>query len=160
AGGVARSIRLLLTELVLVELPDAARVVEQRARVLTRDLRPPILRLTGVRRSANADVEPPASVERNALVLMGTRDRQVCHDDLGGTRFQRTRRELEAFDRTDRGDVDVAVSKSNAGRALVAKTFGDIELAVAVRVAQSDHTSWMPLASLRGDIQVAVGHRQ
>ena len=60
---VALAVFLFLPELVLVETPDAAGCLEQRTRILTRDLRPAIGLLARVRRRTDVHVHP-ASVRR------------------------------------------------------------------------------------------------
>src|SRR5262249_54279020 len=70
AGRVADPVALLLSELVLVELPDATARFEHRAGILTGQLRTAILRLAGVRRRPDVHVHRPLAVEGNALVVM------------------------------------------------------------------------------------------
>ena len=70
AGRVSFAVGLLLPGLVLVEPPDAAVLLEQRAGILPRHFRLAIRLLTGVRWRADVHVHAAAAVERHALVFM------------------------------------------------------------------------------------------
>src|SRR5262245_20631267 len=85
------------------------------------------------------------------------RDREIGHHNFRGSGLQLVRRQLEPLHRANRRDIEVAVSGGDPGRALVAESFGDVHLAVAVRVAKSHHTG-ATLTTLRRDIKIAVGH--
>src|ERR1700685_170206 len=82
AGREADSIFLRLAELVLVELPDAAVLFQDRAGILSRRLGLPILGLTGVRRCADVDVERAFSVEGNPFVAVLSLSLQTADHDF------------------------------------------------------------------------------
>src|SRR6185436_9591712 len=97
AGGEARPILLLLIELVLVELPDAAVLLENGAGILPRHARLSILGLAGVRWRADVDVESALAIEGDALVLVLTIARQAGDDRLRHAgRLELSRRQLDA----------------------------------------------------------------
>ena len=85
AGGKARAVLLRLPELVLVELPDAAVLFEDRAGILAGRLR---FRpwLAGIGRRADVHVERSFAVERDAFVAMLAPAWQVRDHDLGSAR--------------------------------------------------------------------------
>src|SRR5947208_12963803 len=95
-----------------VEPPDAAVGLEQRTRILSRNLRPAIGILAGVRRGADVHVHAASAVERDALVLVLTAFGQCAHDRFSLTRrFQLAGRQLPANDRVRRGKVQISVAK-------------------------------------------------
>jgi len=63
-------IGLLLVQLVLVELPDAAVRLEQRARILPHDPLLPVFGLTRIRRRSEVDIQRSLAVKRDALVVV------------------------------------------------------------------------------------------
>ena len=83
AGRVALAVGLLLSELVLVEPPDAAGDLEQLTRILTGDLRLTIRHLARVRRRADVHVDAALAVEGDPLVGVLTPIGQPFDDHFG-----------------------------------------------------------------------------
>jgi hypothetical protein len=84
AGREARALLLRLIRLVLVELPDAAVLLEDRTGIDTGRSGATIRLLAGVRRRTDVDVEPAIAVEGNALVLVLPICGEPCDDRLRG----------------------------------------------------------------------------
>ena len=163
AGGEPRALCLRLVRLVLVELPDARVLLENRARVHALRAGPAIRILAGVRRRAHVDVETATAVEGNALVLVLPLVGQAADDRLGRTgRLQRAVGQLEALDHLRVRQVDVAVAQRDAGRAAGAEALDHLELAVFVGVAQRNRAAAglrlaAPAARHQRYVQIAVG---
>ena len=163
AGREARALLLRLSRLVLVELPDAAVLLEDRARIHALRTRAAIGLLTGIRRCADVDVEPAVAVEGNALVLVLTIGGEAGDDRLGRAgRLELPGGQLHPLDRLRMREVDIAIAQRDAGRAAAAERLFDLEAAVAVGVAQRDR----PAAGLRltaaaarhqRDVEIAIG---
>src|SRR6185436_10686468 len=122
-GCVAGTVGLLLTQLVLVETPDAALLLELRTRILSGEFRPPVLRLAGIGRRANVNEYGSFTVERDPLVVMWTAERKIRDDHFAwARRLQLARCELEALDGRCRPDIQVPVAQRDSGCALVAES--------------------------------------
>src|SRR2546423_12109356 len=158
AARVAFAVLLLLTELVLVEPPDAAVFLEQRTRILARPLRWSIPRLTRVGRRADVDVQAAATVERETFLGVLPPVGQTIDDDFRCTRrLQLARRHLVADHGRRRREVQESVAHADTGGAARTKRLARIHLAVAVRVAQRDNApiAAARAASLEADEQIA-----
>ena len=159
ASREAHAIFLRLPELVLVELPDAAVLLEDGAGILSGRLGLPVLGLTGVRRRADIDVQRAFSIEGDPLVAVLALSLQTADHDFGGARrLQLAGRHLITLNRIHFGDVQIAVPQPDAGAAAFAKGFFHVEMAVALGVAQRDNASAGSFrSSLKRDINIAIG---
>ena len=155
---VACAVRELLVRLVLIELPDARVLLEQRTRILTGNLFAPIRVLTAVRWRADIQIQTAPAVERDPFVRVLKLLRQSRDDRLHlAGRLQLTRRHLPPHHRRRRAEIEIAVAQRDAGAAAGGgDDFFLIELAVAVRVAQRDDAARVTAVLLNRDVDVAV----
>ena len=82
AGGEAHAVFLLLPELVLVELPDAAVLFQDGAGILAGRFRRAVLGLTGVGGRADIDIQRSFSIEGEPLIAVLAHSLQTANDDL------------------------------------------------------------------------------
>jgi hypothetical protein len=111
AGGEMRAIFLFLAQFVLVELPDTAVLLEDRAGVLTSRFRLTIFSLASVRRRAHIDVERSLTIESEALIAMLRDAGQTGHDGFGFRRgLELTGRHFVALHGVEAGYIQVSIA--------------------------------------------------
>jgi hypothetical protein len=134
-------------------------VLEQRAGHLPGQFRLAIgltRRLTRVRRRADVDIHPAAAVEGQALrtmtLLIGQRG-----NHLGGPRrLQLPLLHRVADDPRVLTQIEVAGPERDPGAALCRELLLNLELPVAIGIAQPDDRAWRALRVPDGDKQVTV----
>src|SRR5262249_51448673 len=161
AGRVAASAVLRrLAGLVGVEAPDASVVLEERAWHLPGHAGLPIVlagRLTRVRWGADVHVEATTIIERETLGpvprLIRERHDRLCRS----RRFQLAFLPGIANDPRVLPEIDVAGSQRDASAAFGCERLAEVELAVAVGVAERDDRAGRAFGIPSRDEEIAVG---
>ncbi len=151
---LARRLRLIGRG--LVELPDAAMLIEHRTGVLAQLLRDAAARLAGVRRRSDVDEHPAFAVEGDSLGAMAILVRQRDEDLQGRLRHERVGEHPVALDRNVAAEVEVAAVQLHCRAPVLAESLLDVHAAVAVGVAQRNDAAQCVLLVPDGDVDVAV----